>query len=122
MNTKLQGSWGEALALDYLKGKKYIPVGMGYRSRYGEIDLIVKDACFIVFAEVKVRKNNKFAEAREFVDRNKQERLRKTAEMWLVQHETHLQPRFDVIEIYAPLGTDTIRPKIIHIENAFQQS
>ena len=119
MNTKLQGSWGEALALDYLKGKKYIPVGMGYRSRYGEIDLIVKNDHFIVFAEVKVRKNDKFAEAREFVDRNKQERLRKTAQIWLTQHETPLQPRFDVIEIYAPFGTDTVKPKVIHLENAF---
>ena len=119
MNTKLQGSWGEALALDYLKGKKYIPVGMGYRSRYGEIDLIVRNADFIVFAEVKVRKNDKFAEAREFVDKNKQERLRKTAQIWLTQNEVPLQPRFDVIEIYAPFGTDTIKPKIIHLENAF---
>jgi putative endonuclease len=119
MNTKLQGSWGEALALDYLKGKKYIPVAMGYRSRYGEIDVIVKNASFVVFAEVKVRKNDKFAEAREFVDKNKQSRLRKTAQIWLIQHETTLQPRFDVIEVYAPLGTDTVKPTIIHIENAF---
>lgn len=119
MNTKLQGSWGEALALDYLKRKKYIPVAMGYRSRWGEIDLIVKDARFLVFVEVKVRKNDRFASAREFVDSNKQERLRKTAEIWLTQHETALQPRFDVIEIYAPFGTDTVNPKTIHLENAF---
>ena len=119
MNTKLQGSWGEALALDYLKRKKYIPVAMGYRTRWGEIDLIVKDARYLVFAEVKVRKNDRFASAREFVDRNKQEKLRKTAEIWLTQHETALQPRFDVIEIYAPLGTDTVHPKIIHLEDAF---
>lgn len=119
MNTKLQGSWGEALALEYLKSKKYIPVAMGYRTRWGEIDLIVKDTRYLVFAEVKVRKNDRFASAREFVDKNKQERLRKTAEIWLTQHETALQPRFDVIEIYAPLGTDTVHPKINHLENAF---
>lgn len=119
MNTKLQGSWGEALALDYLKKKKYIPVAMGYRSRWGEIDLIVKNARFVVFAEVKVRKNDRFAEAREFVDRNKQERLRKTAKIWLAQHETPLQPRFDVIEIYVPHGVDTVNPKINHLEDAF---
>lgn len=119
MNTKLQGSWGEALALEFLKKKKYIPVAMGYRSRYGEIDIIVRSGGYIVFAEVKVRKNDKFAEAREFVDRNKQERLRKTAQLWLVGHETNLQPRFDVLEIYAPLGVDTVNPRVIHIENAF---
>lgn len=119
MNTRLQGSWGEALALDYLKRKHYIPVAIGYRSRWGEIDLIVKDARFIVFAEVKVRKNDRFASAREFVDRNKQERLRKTAQIWLTRHETNLQPRFDVIEIYAPQGASTAMPSLNHLENAF---
>ncbi|NLA87074.1 MAG: YraN family protein [Clostridiales bacterium] len=119
MNTRLQGSWGEALALDYLKMNKYSPVAMGYRCRWGEIDLIVKDARYLVFVEVKVRKNDRFASAREFVDRNKQERLRKTAAIWLTQHETTLQPRFDVIEIYAPMGVDTVKPRLNHLENAF---
>ncbi len=119
MDAKLRGSWGEALAMAYLRRKKYMPVGMGYRTRYGEIDLIVKDRTYIAFVEVKVRKDSRFAQAREFVGRQKQERLRKTAELWLAEHETFLQPRFDVIEIYAPNGEDTKSPKIIHIENAF---
>lgn len=120
MNTRLQGSWGEALALDYLKREKYLPVAQGFRSRWGEIDLIVKNARYIVFVEVKVRKNDSFAAAREFVDRNKQERLRKTAGLWLAKHDTALQPRFDVIEIYAPNGIETICPKLTHLENAFE--
>ena len=49
----------------------------------------------------------------------KQARLRATAEIWLEQHETALQPRFDVIEIYAPQGMQTQKPEINHIENAF---
>ncbi len=93
---------------------------MGYRTRFGEIDVIVKNRAFIVFVEVKVRKNSRFAEAREFVGAAKQERIRKTAGIWLSEHETALQPRFDVIEIYAPEGTDTKNPRINHIENAFQ--
>lgn len=119
LNTKLQGSWGEALALRYLREKKYTPVGMGFRTRFGEIDVIVKNKDYIVFAEVKVRKNDKFAQAREFVGRAKQERLRKTASLWLCKNTTTLQPRFDVIEIYAPEGTETQKPQIIHIEDAF---
>lgn len=119
MNTKLQGSWGEALALQYLKKHGYTAVSMGYRSRYGEIDIIVKDAQYIVFVEVKLRKSDSFAAAREFVDNNKQERLRKTALLWLSRYDTPLQPRFDVIEIYAPYGTDTKKPQLNHLENAF---
>jgi putative endonuclease len=115
----LRGSWGEALALDYLRRKNYEAVALGFRTRYGEIDIIARSGGYIVFTEVKLRKNDKFAEAREFVDRGKQERLKKTAELWLSRHDTALQPRFDVIEIYAPFGTDTKHPKINHIENAF---
>lgn len=92
---------------------------MGYRTRYGEIDIIVKNSVYIVFAEVKLRKNNAFAEAREFVGPKKQDCLRKTAALWLAEHDTTLQPRFDVIEIYAPEGTNTLNPQINHIENAF---
>ena len=49
----------------------------------------------------------------------KQQRLRTTALLYLSQHETPLQPRFDVIEIYAPDGTQTRRPQITHMEDAF---
>ena len=40
--------------------------------------------------------------------------------MYLAWNPTHLQPRFDVIEIYAPQGMETIKPVIYHLEDAFQ--
>ena len=116
----LLGAWGEALAADYLRKKRYEIVAAGYRSRFGEIDLIVKDRKFLVFVEVKLRKSTNFANALEYVDRRKQDKLRITASMYLSQNPTHLQPRFDVIEIYAPQGTDTRKPEIYHMEDAFQ--
>ena len=116
----LSGAWGEALAAQYLKKKHYILVAAGYRCRFGEIDLIAKNRQYLVFVEVKLRKNSSFAQAREFVDLKKQARLRKTAMLYLSCHPTDLQPRFDVIEIYAPGGTTTQNPKIIHWEDAFQ--
>lgn len=119
MNTRLTGSWGEALALSYLRDCGYTPVAMGYRTRFGEIDLIVRSRKFLVFVEVKLRKNSHFAEARAHVTKAKQERIRTTASLWLAQNETSLQPRFDVIEIYAPAGTRTPNPDINHIEDAF---
>ena len=116
----LAGAWGEALAAEYLRKKKYSIVSSGYRCRFGEIDLIVKDKHFLIFVEVKLRKSDRFAQAREFVDFRKQTRLRTTAELYLSQNPTNLQPRFDVIEIYAPQGTQTACPEIIHLENAFE--
>ena len=67
-----------------------------------------------------MRKNAKFAQAREYVDTRKQDRLRITASVYLSQNPTDLQPRFDVIEIYAPEGTATVHPEIYHMEDAFQ--
>ena len=116
----LAGAWGEALAAEYLRGKHYQMVASGYRSRFGEIDLIVKDRKFLVFVEVKLRKSAKFASAFEYVDRRKQDRIRVTASIYLSQNPTKLQPRFDVIEIYAPDGVQTTDPKINHLEDAFQ--
>lgn len=117
---KLAGSWGEALAAEYLRKKRYTLVASGYRCRMGEIDLIVRNRSYLVFVEVKLRKSASFALAREYVDFRKQERLRATAAIYLSEHPTNLQPRFDVIEIYAPDGTATVRPEIQHMEDAFQ--
>ncbi len=115
----LAGAWGEVLAASYLKRKKYKLIAAGFRCRYGEIDLIVSNKKYLVFVEVKMRKSNKFAQAQEFVDIFKQKRLRTTAEYYLSINPTELQPRFDVIEIYAPDGTATVKPTIYHLEDAF---
>jgi putative endonuclease len=116
----LTGAWGEAVAAEYLRKKRYELVAAGYRCRFGEIDLIVKDRKFLVFVEVKLRKSADFAKALEFVDRRKQDKLRITASMFLSQNPSNLQPRFDVIEIYAPEGPQTRKPQIFHLEDAFQ--
>ena len=116
----LLGPWGEAQAADYLRRKGYSLVAANYRCRFGEIDLIVKNRRYLVFVEVKLRKNADFAQAREFVDYRKQQRIRTTASMYLSRYPTSLQPRFDVIEIYAPQGMETKKLTINHLEDAFE--
>ena len=116
----LSGAWGEALAAEYLRRKHYRIVAAGYRCRFGEIDLIVQDKKHLIFVEVKLRKSSGFAQAKEFVDKRKQDRLRMTAAMYLSENPTQLLSRFDVIEIYAPQGTATAKPEIYHLEDAFQ--
>ena len=74
----LVGAWGEAVAADYLRKKRYEIVAAGYRCRFGEIDLIVRDRKFLVFVEVKLRKSGDFARAMEHVDRRKQDKIRIT--------------------------------------------
>ena len=117
--SKLTGAWGEALAANYLRKKHYQLDAVNYHGRFGEIDLIVRDKRFLVFVEVKLRKSADFAAAREYVDHRKQDKIRITASMYLSENPTDLQPRFDVIEIYAPEGEQTKNPKIYHMEDAF---
>lgn len=116
----MAGAWGEALAAKYLQKKRYKVVATNYHSRFGEIDLIVSNRKYLVFVEVKLRKSDQFADAREFVDRRKQDRIRTTAEIYLSEFPTSLQPRFDVIVIYAPQGIQTLIPEVKHLEDAFQ--
>ena len=53
------------------------------------------------------------------MDRRKQETLRAPAQLYLAEHPTGLQPRFDVAEIYAPQGMATRAPRVRLLENAF---
>lgn len=116
--SKSIGSAGEDRAAAFLKRRGYKIIERNYHSRYGEIDIIASNGEYIVFAEVKQRKNADFGEAREFVTPSKQRKVRVTAEIWLSDNETELQPRFDIIEIYGPeglFGGYTIN----HLEDAF---
>lgn len=118
MDTRSLGQFGEEQAARYLRRRFYHIVERNFRCRFGEIDLIVRRGGILAFVEVKLRRDASHGEAREFVTARKQERLRAAAELWLSQHETPLQPRFDVVEVYAPRGEDG-PVQIRHIENAF---
>lgn len=112
------GRWGEEQAARYLRLRAYTILEMNYACRLGEIDIIARRGRYIVFAEVKLRKDAAFAEAKEFVTHAKQRRIIATAQMYLSEKTIELQPRFDVLEVYAPHGMDG-RAKVIHTENAF---
>lgn len=113
------GLWGEEQVAAYLQAGGYALLERRFRCRMGEIDLIVTDGTYLCFVEVKLRKDKSVAEAREFVTPSKQHKVRVTAQCYLLTHDSALQPRFDVAEIYAPEGIHTRRPEICYWENAF---
>lgn len=120
VDTALLGRWGEAVVAEDLRRRGLRLLAAGYHCRFGEIDLIAVDDKYLIFIEVKLRRNADFAPARAAVDGRKQQKLRTTAECYLSEHpENAHQPRFDVAEVYAPQGTLTKHPRIIYIENAF---
>lgn len=119
METKSLGKFGERCASLYLRRRGFKIVATNFSCRMGEIDIIASDSEYIAFVEVKLRKNDDFAMAREFVTASKQRRILSTARLWLAEHPLcELQPRFDIVEIYAPKGR--FGPiEVNHIENAF---
>lgn len=116
---RLLGRWGEEQAAEWMRRHGFRILAAGFHCRFGEIDLVASHGKYICFTEVKLRRSSEFAYAREFVDIHKQNKIKITAEIYLAEHQTELQPRFDVVEIYAPEGKTTSKPKIIYLENAF---
>ncbi|MBR1456800.1 MAG: YraN family protein [Oscillospiraceae bacterium] len=118
MDRQELGRYGEDCAVRYLRRKGYTILERNFRCRQGEIDIIATRRGYVVFAEVKLRKDDSVAAAREFVTRAKQERILTTAMIWLGRNDCALQPRFDVIEVYAPNGKRG-PVTIEHLEDAF---
>ena len=116
--SRAEGIQGEAIVARYLREQGYRLAAHGYRSRYGEIDLIAWDGGVLCFVEVKTRTNLNMALPREYVMPQKQNRLRKTAMMYLAEKRLDCCARFDVAEVYAEHGFDQAR--IEYIKNAFQ--
>ncbi len=120
MSSSLLGKWGEAMSVSYLQKRGYKIEALNFHSRFGELDIVARRKNILAFVEVKLRKNNKHGAAMEFVNFSKQKKLRLTAEVYLQENNvTKLQPRFDVIEIYAPNGISKDFT-LNHIENAFE--
>ena len=111
------GRQGEEIASHYLRRKGYRVVERSFRTRLGEIDLIVAKDNTLVFCEVKTRLTKKYGEPFEAVTLNKQKRLRKLAELYITSHVTDFNYRFDVVSIF--LDSQKRLKEIAHIENAF---
>jgi putative endonuclease len=82
----------------------YEVVDRNWRSRGGELDLVVRRGSTLAFCEVKTRASNRFGEPFEAVTPAKQARLRRLAAEWLRRRGPGLGPRpaslrFDVASI-----------------------
>ena len=113
------GQWGEEQVAEKLRRDGWTVVARNFRCRFGELDLVAENKTFLVFVEVKLRKDDRFGSACEAVTTSKQHKLRAAAQYYLTGHPTRLQSRFDVAEVYAPQGVHTKVPDIYYIENAF---
>jgi putative endonuclease len=105
------GGEGEAIAVKYLRKKGYEILERNYRTKLGEIDIIVRLNDCIVFVEVKRRGSGRFGKGYEAVDKCKQRQIINTANYYLKKYGIKTLCRFDVISIDGE--------EVTHIENAF---
>ncbi|MCA1688652.1 MAG: YraN family protein [Actinobacteria bacterium] len=116
LNNRLSGAWGEELALRYLTRRGYVLIERNYRTRYGELDLILRHENTIVFVEVKLRRGTGFGHPLEAVTPRKQASIRSLAQRYLLDRRPSFDTlRFDVVGILVGKGT----PRIVHVEDAF---
>jgi len=112
------GKIGEALAIEHFKARGYEVRAQNYRTRSGEIDLIVQRGKRVVFVEVKTRRSSKFGIPQAAVTPTKQRQISKIALSYLQRHNLLDVPcQFDVVAIVLSWRFELI--KLQHIENAF---
>jgi putative endonuclease len=122
------GRRGEELAADYLRRRGYSVVERNARTRYGEIDLVVRGRRALVFVEVKTRRISRTQSAPRDdqaplagLGTRQRARLRRLAAAWLAD-EQRSRPfaetvRFDAIGVVIDAG-ETLK-RIEHVENAW---
>ncbi|MEW5898090.1 MAG: YraN family protein [Bacillota bacterium] len=119
------GKLGEELAASYLQEKGYRLLERNYRCRLGEIDIVALDGDVLVFVEVRCRTSGRFGLPQESIRREKQAKLRKLAQYYLLRAARSgpapatgkNQVRFDVLALL--FDCEQVSYRIEHIQNAF---
>ena len=115
---KNRGLWGENKAVEFLKAKNYTILARNYHSRFGEIDIIARKQNTIIFVEVKTRKYTAFGFPAEFVDSTKQQKIMKTAQLYINDNfNAEFDYRFDIIEVF---HYDDNKVNFNHLKGAFE--
>lgn len=91
------GARAEQWAAQYLQRQGLKLVAQNYRSRFGEIDLIMQDGPTLVFIEVRLRRNDDFGGAAASIDNRKQQRIIRTARQYLASLARTPPCRFDAV-------------------------
>lgn len=94
------GAAAERAATRLLLDRGYAIVERNYRHKAGEIDIVARHGDALVFVEVRSRADDEHGDAAETVDRNKQYRIARVAEHYLIEREPAYEDiRFDVVAI-----------------------
>ena len=114
------GHLGEQRALEHLERLGYTLVVRNHRTRFGEIDLIVRGDRALVFVEVKTRRARRPDAIWDALDERKRRQVRQMARAFL--HDEAPRPataeiRFDAIGVVIDERGGLVR--LDHLEAAF---
>ena len=115
MDKHTLGRLGEEAAAVYLKHRGCTLLGKNLRIGRSEVDLLLTDGIYLIFAEVKTRREyprhtDPYGRPADAVDQKKSACLIRAADDYMNAHpdETKI-PRIDVVEIYADPSTEELR-------------
>ena len=80
---KQTGEMGESLALGYLLKLGYELIMRNFHTRYGEIDLIMRDKEVMVFVEVKAKKTHEWGTPEEMFTQGKYRKVKNMGMVYL---------------------------------------
>ena len=107
---------GERAAWEAYRDRGFRLVARNWRSRIGELDLVVERGGLVVFCEVKARRTSGYGGPFEAVTAAKQRKLRALAEAFLAGRPREERYRFDVASVTVGLRG---RPSVHLFEDAF---
>jgi putative endonuclease len=95
------GIRGESLAARWYEDRGYLVLARNWRTRGGELDLVVRRGDLVAFCEVKTRTSGDWGAPSAAVGPAKQERLRRLAGAYLAAHPMGgvERYRFDVASV-----------------------
>ena len=115
------GAKGEKLAAKFLRRKGYRIVQRNYKCKLGEIDIVAQIDGMFAFVEVRTRSTEEFGPPQYSITAAKRKQITKAALSYIREKKLAGQScRFDVIAV--TFSPESRRPKIEHIENAFELS
>lgn len=87
IDTTKIGKHGEEIVVNFLKTHRHKIIARNFKTKFYEIDIISRKDNFLIFTEVKYRKNTTFGDPLDFIDKKKRKQMKFAVESFLAQHK-----------------------------------
>lgn len=117
INAYKKGSWAESFASLYFLSKGYKQLKRRYKTRYGEIDLILQKKNLIVFVEVKARKN--IEDALHSIHAKNRSRIENAAQQFLAENPDLSSSEMRMDAFCIAMNKSIVPIQYVHLDNAW---